>query len=104
GLYALNEAVKDNDIVSLAYLLQVYIQDIKIVPMHTPVVLEKQNAQILKNIRNSKKEQYLHFLEKKLAELEFIEDHRTNKEFFFFIYEEIINNILKRTNYMKNII
>lgn len=58
-IYALNETDKDNDIFSLAYLFQAYIQDIKIVPMHTPVVLEKQKAQILKNIRNSKKEQYL---------------------------------------------
>lgn len=103
-IYALNETDKDNDIFSLAYLFQAYIQDIKIVPMHTPVVLEKQKAQILKNIRNSKKEQYLPFLEKKLAELEFIEEHRTNKEFFFFIYAETTKNLLERKNYMKKLL
>src|SRR5699024_10445544 len=65
-IYFIKEKDKDNYIFSLAYLVQDYIQDIKIVPMHTKVVLEKQKAQILKNIRNSKNEQYLHFLEKKL--------------------------------------
>src|SRR5699024_5418383 len=88
-IYALNETDKDNDIFSLAYLFQAYIQDIKIVPMHTPVVLEKQKAQILK---------------KKLAELEFIEEQRTNKEFFFFIYAETTKNLLERKNYMKKLL
>lgn len=103
-IYSLNETDKDNDIFSLAYLLQAYIHDIKIIPLHTPVVLEKQKNQIIKNMRNCKKEQYLPFLEKKLAELEFIEEHRTNKEFFFFIYAETTKDLLERKGYMRKLL
>lgn len=87
-IYSLNESDKDNDIFSLAYLYQAYIPDLKIVPLHTPVNLELQKNKIIKNIRSCKKPQYLSFLEKKLSELEFIEEHRTNKDFFFFLYGE----------------
>lgn len=103
-IYSLNETDKDNDIFSLAYLLQAYINDIKIVPLHTPVVLEKQKNQIINNMRNCKKEQYLPFLEKKLAELEFIEEHRTNKEFFFFIYADTTKDLLERKGYMRRLL
>lgn len=103
-IYSLNEENKDNDIFSLAYLFQAYIHDIKIVPLHTPVVLEKQKDQITKNIRNCKKEEYIPFLEKKLSELEFIEENRTNKEYFFFIYGDTPQSLLERRSHMKNLL
>lgn len=95
-IYALNEGDKDNDIFSLAYLFQAYIPDLKLVPLYTPVNLEIQKNRIILNIRNSTKSQYKNFLEKKLAELEFIEKHRTNKEFFFFLYADTTKTLFDR--------
>lgn len=103
-IYSLNETDKDNDIFSLAHLLQAYIHDIKIVPLHTPVVLEKQKNQVIKNIRNCKVNEYIPFLEKKLSELVFIEENRTNKEFFFFIYADTTQNLLERKKHMRNLL
>lgn len=103
-IYSLNEQDKDNDIFSLAYLFQAYLPDLKIVPMNVPVNLEVQKNKIQKKIRNCKKEEYLPFLEKKLYELEFLEEHRTNKEFFFFLYAKSPQELLDRKNHIKKLL
>lgn len=95
-IYSLNESDKDNDIFSLAYLFQAYIPDVKLVPLHTPVNLELQKNNIIRNIRKCKVPVYVPFLEKKLAELEFIEENRTNKEYFLFLYGDSIRNLQER--------
>lgn len=102
-IYSLNENDKDNDIFSLAYLFQAYIPDIKLVPLHTPVNLELQKNNIIRNIRKCKEPAYIPFLEKKLAELEFIEKNRTNKEYFFFLYADSIKTLLERKSQFKKL-
>ncbi len=102
-IYSLNESDKDNDIFSLAYLFQAYIPDIKLVPLHTPVNLELQKNNIIRNIRKCKEPAYIPFLEKKLAEIEFIEENRTNKEYFFYLYADSIKNLLERKSQFKKL-
>lgn len=87
-IYSLNESDKDNDIFSLAYFFQAYSHSIKIVPLNTPVSLDVQKNNIQRKIKKNKKASYLHFLEKKLYELEFLEANRTNREYFIFIYAD----------------
>ncbi|MFD1926486.1 hypothetical protein ACFSFY_00165 [Sporosarcina siberiensis] len=103
-VYSLNENDKDNDIFSLAYLFQAFIPDIKLVPLHTPVNLELQKNNIVRNIRKCKEPAYIPFLEKKLAELEFIEEYRTNKEYFFFIYGDSVRNLQERKVQLKKLL
>lgn len=103
-IYSLNESDKDNDIFSLAYLFQAYVPDLKLVPLYTPVNLEIQKNKIITNIRNCKKQQYKPFLEKKLAELEFIEKHRTNKEFFFFLYADSTKTLFERKSQIRKLL
>lgn len=95
-IYSLNEGDKDSDIFSVTYMYQAYISDMKIVPLHTPVNLEIQKNKVLKDIRNCKRKQYLPFLEKKLLELEFIEEHRTNKEYFLFLYANTVKSLQEK--------
>lgn len=102
-IYSLNESDKDNDIFSLAYLFQAYIPDIKLVPLHTPVNLELQKNNIIRNIRKCKEPAYIPFLEKKLAEIEFIEENRTNKEYFFYLYADSIKTLLERKSQFKKL-
>lgn len=103
-IYSLNESDKDNDIFSLAYLFQAYIPDIKLVPLHTPVNLELQKNNIIRNIRKCKEPAYIPHLETKLAELEFIERNRTNKEYFFFLYGESVRNLQERKTQMRKLL
>lgn len=103
-IYSLNESDKDNDIFSLAYLYQAYIPDLKLVPLHTPVNLEIQKNNVIRNIRKSKASVYIKFLERKLAELEFIEENRTNKEYFFFVYGESVRNLQERKTQLKKLL
>lgn len=103
-IYSLNDSDKDNDIFSLAYLFQAYISDIKIVPLNTPVNYEIQKNNIMKNIRNAKTKSYIPFLEKKYAELEFLEEHRTNKEYFFFIYADSPKELVEKKTYLRKLL
>lgn len=103
-IYSLNESDKDNDIFSLAYLFQAYIPDLKLVPLHTPVNLELQKNNIIRNIRKCKVPVYIQFLEKKLAELEFIEANRTNKEYFFFMYGESVRSLQERKMQLRKLL
>lgn len=103
-IYSLNESDKDNDIFSLAYLFQAYNPDIKIVPLSTPVNLEIQKNNVIRNIRKCKVPAYIPHLEKKYAELEFIEKNRTNREYFIFLYAEDVKTLNERKNQIKKLL
>ncbi|MGE6370751.1 hypothetical protein ACQKDB_16605 [Planococcus kocurii] len=85
-IYSLNETDKDNDIYSLAHFFQAYLPSVKVVPLNTPVNLEIPKRHVLRDIRRNQNPYYLPHLEKKLKDLEFLENNRTDREFFLFIY------------------
>ena len=87
-IYSLNETDKDNDIYSLAHFFQAYLPSVKVIPLNTPVNLEIPKRQIMRDIRRNRNPYYLPHLEKKLRDLEFLENNRTDREFFLFIYSD----------------
>lgn len=103
-IYSLNENDKDNDIFSLAYLFQAFTHDFKIVPLNTPVKVELQKNNLMRSIRKCKVPAYIPFLEKKLAELEFIEKNRTNREYFIFLYADDPKTLLERKTHIKKLL
>lgn len=103
-IYSLNESDKDNDIFSLAYLFQAYTHDFKIVPLSTPVNLELQKNNLIRSIRKCNVPAYIPYLEKKLAELEFIEKNRTNREYFLFLYADDTKTLLERKTHIKKLL
>lgn len=103
-IYSLNEMDKDTDIFLLTYLFQAYGGDLKLVPLYTPVNLEVQKNQIIQNIRRAKDPTYVPFLEKKLAELEFIEKNRLNKEYFFFLYGDSVKELREYRSLFKKLL
>jgi len=103
-IYSLNESDKDNDIFSLAYLFQAFTHDFKIVPLSTPVNLELQKNNLIRCIRKCKVPEYVQYLEKKLAELEFIEKNRTNREYFIFLYADDTKTLLERKMHIKKLL
>ncbi|MCZ2260750.1 hypothetical protein [Sporosarcina sp. G11-34] len=103
-IYSLNESDKDNDIFSLTYFFQAYLGSVKIVPLNTPVNLELQKNNVIRRIRRNKVPAYLPFLEKKLSELEFLEKHRTDREFFIFVYAEDEKTLLERKTHVRKLL
>lgn len=85
-IYSLNETDKDNDIYSLAHFFQAYLPSVKVIPLNTPVNLEIPKRHVMRDIRRNQNPYYLPHLEKKLKDLEFLENNRTDREFFLFIY------------------
>lgn len=95
-VYSLNRDEIERHLHDFASFLKIYQDDIKIVCMQFPVNTEVQQENILKKIEATppEKEKYIHFLKKRLRELQFLEENRFNKEYFIFIYSEG-NNIDK---------
>ncbi len=85
-IYSLNETDKDNDIYSLAHFFQAYLPAVKVIPLNTPVNLEIPKRLIMRDIRRNQNPYYLPHLEKKLKDLEFLENNRTDREYFVFLY------------------
>lgn len=85
-IYSLNESDKDHDIYALAHFFQVYLPAVKFVPLNTPVNLEIPKKNIMRDIRRNQNPYFLPHLEKKLRDLEFLENNRTDREYFLFIY------------------
>lgn len=87
-IYSLNETDKTKKIYHFATFLQGYNHDFKIIPFDFPVDTSSQQRHILEKMQQAKKPQYRMFLEKKLQELQFIEQRRTNREFYLFLYAD----------------
>lgn len=85
-IYSLNESDKDNDIYALAHFFQAYLPSVKFVPLNTPVNLEIPKRNVMRDIRRNRNPYFLPHLEKKLKDLEFLENNRTDREYFLFIY------------------
>ena len=85
-IYGLSETEKDHDIFSLAYLLQAYIHPLKVIPLNTPLNLEKQKQRIERQLRQNQIAAYRPFLQKKKQELIYLEEHRTNRDYLLFFY------------------
>lgn len=103
-IYSLNEKDKDNDIFSLTYFFQAFLGSVKLVPLNTPVNLELQKNNVIRRIRRNRVPAYLPFLEKKLSELEFLEKHRTDREFFIFVYAEDEKTLLERKTHVRKLL
>lgn len=89
-IYSLNDADKDKNIYTLAYFLQWYLNDIKIVPLNFPVDTSSQQAQTIKYMEKTLADdtKKLSILQDKLNELKFIESEKTNREYYMFVYAD----------------
>lgn len=96
-IYSLNESDKTKKIYQFATFLQSYNHDFKIIPFDFPVNTSSQQRHILEKIQQAKKPTYRQGLEQKLQELQFIEQRRTNREFFLFLYADDEFTLQSRT-------
>lgn len=98
-IYAFNEYETKIHIYNFVAFLRNYVDDIKLVCMNFPVNTTKQQEFIQKKIKESTKEVYRNFLNEKLEQFVFLEEHRNNKEYFIVVFskdrEEVKNTIYK---------
>jgi|GEM_PF-575029 len=95
-IYSLNENEKNRNIYSLAAFFQWYLNDIKIVPLNFPVDTSTQQRYLKRKMERVAKAEYIPFLEERLKELQFIENERTNREYYMFIYADDEYTLLSR--------
>lgn len=95
-IYSLNEHDLNDDMANLTHFYTAYTHDIKIVPLNVPLNLEEQKEYIYKQIKKNKNVAYTSFLETRLEELEILEQHRTNREYFIFLYADEEKKLLER--------
>lgn len=103
-IYSLNDADLSNDIQNLSTFLTAYMEDIKIVPLNIPLNLEKQKRFIHKRLRQNQNAAYQSFLESRLREFDNLEKHRTNREYFVFMYSEEEKKLLEKLHQIKNLL
>ncbi|MBM7554823.1 hypothetical protein [Thalassobacillus pellis] len=85
-IYSPSTQETEYDIMMMAKFFQSYAHDIKIVSMNFPVDMQRQLNAINYKITQNKTPLYEKFLLKKRDELQFLETHRTNREFYLYIY------------------
>ena len=85
-IYSLNSDEAFFNICSFTKVLRMYEEDMKIVSMVFPVNTSEQQQYLERVIQRTTNKIYLKFLHKKLKQIKFVEEYRTNKEFYVFIY------------------
>ncbi|MGL5642902.1 MAG: hypothetical protein ACRDDM_11560, partial [Paraclostridium sp.] len=96
--YSLNEGEKERHICDFSNFLKFYVDDIKIICMQFPVNTYLQQENIHKKLRKTSNPMYTHFLNQRLRELVFLEQHRYNKEFFIQIFAKDLKGIQEKEN------
>jgi hypothetical protein len=103
-IYSLNESDLNSDIYNLTNFLTAYTEDIKIVPLNIPLTLEKQKRFIHKRLKQNKNPAFRSFLENRIKEFDNLEKHRTNREYFIFMYADEERKLLEKLHQIKNLL
>lgn len=82
----MNEIEARTVILSFAYMLKVYNEDLKIISMNYPTNTKTQQAYLEKKIKECTNKDYLYFLEKSLNRLRLVEKVRSDREFYCMIF------------------
>lgn len=103
-IYSLNDTDLKSDISNLATFYTGFTEDLKIVPLNVPLSLEQQKRYIFKRMKQNKVAAYRPFLEARMRELENLEKHRTNREYFLFIYSDEEKKLLEKVHQLKGLL
>ncbi|ASF38187.1 hypothetical protein CEH05_03300 [Halobacillus halophilus] len=97
-IYSPSTQETEYDIMMMAKFFQSYAHDIKVVSMNFPVDMQKQLDAIHRKIAQNTAPLYERFLLKKRDELQFLETHRTNREFYLYIYASSLKQLSEYRN------
>ncbi|UOQ95084.1 hypothetical protein MUO14_09210 [Halobacillus shinanisalinarum] len=97
-IYSPSTDETEYDIMIMAKFFQSYASDIKIVSMNFPVDMQQQLDAVDRRIKQNTSPLYERFLMKKRDELTFLEQHRTNREFYLFMYASSMKQLAEYRN------
>lgn len=97
-----NENDTDIDIFTFSKLLKANSEDMKVVGLTYPVDTGQQQAYHQRKLDRTTNPVHELFLQQKIDELAFLQEHRTNKEFFLFIYAETRQTLEDRVTAARN--
>ena len=97
-VYSLNMDEVNSHVLDLTSFLRAYQDDIKVVCMQFPVNTYNQQQNIINKLEDCNNINHKYFLEKRLKELQFLEEYRQNKEFYLFFFAENEKAIFEREN------
>lgn len=100
-IYSLNSSDLNDDVNNLANFYTAFTSDIKIVPLNVPLNLEEQKDHIYRQIKKCKNAVYKALLEDRLKELQVLEQGRTNREYFIFLYADEEKKLLEKLHQAK---
>ncbi|MEK5394087.1 hypothetical protein NSQ59_27685 [Margalitia sp. FSL K6-0131] len=95
-IYSFNEDEVQRNIYEYTKFLRTYIPDIKEVALSFPVNTTEQQQYIQRKIDKTNNPIFLKYLHQKHFELQLLEKHRTNLEYFLFIYARDLTSIIER--------
>ena len=79
------------DILTMAKFFKTFGGDCKLVSLNFPTDTLPQQGYISHKLRQTRNEVFKKHLEQKLAELVYIEQHRTNREYYLFLFFESLD-------------
>lgn len=104
-IYSFSENETKMHIYNFISFLRNYVEDFKLISMNFPVNTVKQQQYIRSKINNCENEVYFKFLNEKLNELIFLDEHRQNREFYIMIFaneksnkEDVTRSLLRNQN------
>lgn len=100
-IYSLNSSDLNDDVSNLSNFYTAFTSDIKIVPLNVPLNLEEQKDHIYRQIKKCKNQVYKALLEERLKELQALEQSRTNREYFIFLYADEEKKLLEKLHQAK---
>lgn len=96
------EDITNYDAMLFEKLYKIYKGDFKIIFLDYPVDALRQIKYFKGRIENTINPVFLKYLKEKLAELEYLEKHRNNREFYIMIFSDSIEENIKNMNMLTN--
>lgn len=93
--------VANHDAMIFEKMYKTYGDDIKIIFTNYPTDVSRQIRYFNHRIDNTINPVFLQYLREKKAELEYLEKHRSSREFFIMMFSDSLEKCIKNTNAMK---
>ncbi len=88
NLQASTEDEVEFDVLNFARLYKTYADDLKIIGLNFATDTKEQQSYLRHKINSTHNPTYLHHLQKKLAQVEWIERYRTDREYYLLFYSD----------------
>ena len=100
-IYSLNASDLQDDISNLTMFFTAYNDDFKIMALNVPMTLEQQKRYFYKKLKANKNPAYTQFLETRMMEFENLEQLRTSRAYFIFVYADEEKKLLEKIHQLR---